>query len=296
MSTLARRLIICCLGVLAGIAAWPVAEVILMYQRIFPSYLIFSIVLGAAFGFILGAFFGSFAGITSSVKPRIGSGAITGALVGLVGGAAGFFIGQGVLFLAGELLFSSYKSFNRIGLPVARAIGWGFLGIFVGMTEGIRAGSLKKIQVGILGGFIGGIPGGFALEYSRLLFPEIIYARLAGFIILGLLIGFFYSLVEKRLAYGVLRVLNGCFKGKEFLIAQKKLKIGKSAKNEISLADYAEVADVHAVLLIKGHDLLLKPADPKFPVHVNEDKITEHPLKYEDVIKIGSARLYYKLE
>ena len=39
MSTLTRRLIILALGLLAGLCAWPVAELVLCFQGCFASYL-----------------------------------------------------------------------------------------------------------------------------------------------------------------------------------------------------------------------------------------------------------------
>ena len=112
-------------------------------------------------------------------------------------------------------------------LPVSRAIGWAVLGVFVGAGEGVRAASLKKIAVGVLGGLVGGLVGGFALEYAALLFPQLAYPRLLGFLILGLAIGVFYGLVERGLSFGVLRLLTGPLKGKEFLLNQRRMNIGQ---------------------------------------------------------------------
>ena len=53
---------------------------------------------------------------------------------------------------------------------------------------------------------MGGLAGGFALEYAALLLPRLAYPRLVGFLILGLAIGVFYGLVERGLSFGVLRL------------------------------------------------------------------------------------------
>ena len=86
MTTLVRRLIILALGFLGGIAAWPLAEVILSFQADFPSYLAFLAPLGAAVGLIMGAFFGAAEGITSRID-GITRGMLVGAVIGCVGGA-----------------------------------------------------------------------------------------------------------------------------------------------------------------------------------------------------------------
>ena len=70
MSTLIRKLVFGLIGLLGGLAAWPLSEVVLANQAVFPSFLIFTVCLGAVFGAIVGAFLGSSEGITISVKPN----------------------------------------------------------------------------------------------------------------------------------------------------------------------------------------------------------------------------------
>jgi len=297
MSTAKRRLILCALGALAGVLAWPLTEVILSRQAVFPSYLVFSIALGALFGLILGAFFGSAYGITSYIRRRIWTGVLTGSLIGLAGGIVGFLFGQAVLFLLGNLVLTSQRNLQRIGLPVARALGWSVLGVFVGMSEGLRVLSLKKTAVGALGGFVGGLAGGFLLEYSGLLFPGFPAARLAGFLLFGLLIGFFYGLVEKQLSYGVLRVLNGAHKGKEYLVGQARMTVGSAAKCDMSLPGYRGVGDVHADLAARSKEITLRRRDAGGEILVNEEPVAERRvLKYEDVVRMGSAKLTLRID
>lgn len=296
MSILIRRLVICFLGILAGLFCWPVVEVIVFYQVNFPSYFIFNLVLGTACGLIIGAFFGTAEAITSMLKERVLKGAVIGALIGILGGIAGFVIGQGVLFIVGELLFTSTRNFKYVGLPIARAIGWSVLGIFIGASEGIRAGSMKKITIGILGGFIGGLIGGALLEYSKIMFQNVMFTRLIGLVIFGFFIGLFYSIIESTLSHGVIRVLNGELKGKAVLINQNKLRIGKSGKCELQFKNYKNVSDVHAEIRRKGKELVLSGTSEKLPIYVNDAQMRERILKYEDVIKIGTVKLYYNYE
>lgn len=294
MSTIVRRLFLCIIGIIAGLAAWPVAEISLMFQESFTTYLVFNIFLGIIFGIIMGGFFGSGDGILTSVKSHIFKGMIHGAIIGIAGGICGFLIGQACLFVVGEMFIHSMKSFNTIGFPISRAIGWAVLGVFVGMGDGIRSRSFDKIKVGIIGGISGGFLGGLALEYLRLLLPNIMFARLVGLIIFGCFIGLFYGFIENKLSFGVLRLLNGKYKGKEFIINQRKMRIGVSKKNDIVLEEYTKIADIHAELKYKKDELIIKTIDTKKPVIVNDDKIKEHHLKFEDVIQIGTAKLFYK--
>ena len=295
MSTLARKLILAALGLLAGAAVWPAAELVLHFQPRFASYLPFLAVLGAVTGLLLGAVFGSAEGITSRIKSRIPPGMLLGALVGLAGGAVGLLAGQAALWLFGEAALRSYRSFRTVVLPVSRAIGWAVLGLFVGVGEGVRAASLKKAVVGALGGLVGGLAGGFALEYAALLLPKLAFPRLLGFLILGLAIGVFYGLVERGLSYGVLRLLAGPLKGKEFLLNQRRLFVGRARSNQIALPGY-QLADRQAQFRIQRGEVSLVNLEPKVPVLVNERKVQESRLKYGDVLAIGPAKLFFKYE
>ncbi len=295
MSTLARKLILAALGLLAGAAVWPVAELVLFFQPRFASYLPFLAVLGAATGLLLGAVFGSAEGITSRIKSRIPPGMLLGALIGLAGGAVGLLAGQAALWLFGEAALRSYRSFRTVVLPVSRAIGWAVLGLFVGVGEGVRAASLKKAAVGALGGLVGGLAGGFALEYAAFALPKQAFPRLLGFLILGLAIGVFYGLVERGLSYGVLRLLAGPLKGKEFLLNQRRLAIGQARSNQIALPGYA-MADRQAQIRVRRGEVSLVNLEPRVPVLVNERKVEEARLKYGDVLAIGPAKLFFKYE
>ena len=179
-------------------------------------------------------------------------------------------------------------------LPVSRAIGWAVLGVFVGAAEGVRARSSKKILVGVLGGLIGGLIGGAALEYSRLLLPHFAFFRLVGLVILGIAVAVFYGLIEQGMSYGVLRVLVGDLKEKEFLLNQRRMRIGRSPRIEIALPTYDELADVQADIRIRKGEPVLANLRPENTVLVNEQKVSEKKLKFGDVIKVGSAKIFYK--
>ncbi len=296
MNTFIRKLVYGFIGLLGGLAAWPVAEILLQQQSSFPSFLVFTVSLGAIFGAVMGAFLGSSEGIMLSIKPKIVPGIITGAVVGVVGGIVGFLIGQGVLLFISEIVFHSNKSLRSIGIPISRIVSWTFLGMFIGMVEGVRALSFAKIKVGLLGGIVGGLFGSVLMEFLRTQYPEFIFTRLVGLMVFGMLIGVFYGLFEKGMAQGVLRLLNGKLKGKEYLLVQRKTKIGSSAKMDILLSEYKDIAEDHAQISRKKDNAVIKCSTPESRVLVNEAKIDEHTLKFEDVVQIGSAKFlfYYK--
>ena len=296
MTTFARRLIILALGLLAGVCVWPFIETVLYFQGSFASYRIFLPLLGAVTGAVMGAFFGAAEGITSRVKSRLANGMLLGAAVGMAGGALGFLAGQAVLWLTGNLILRSYRDFQLVVLPVSRAVGWAVLGVFVGAVEGVRAGSPKRIFVGVLGGLVGGLLGGLLLEYSRLVLPRIAWSRLAGLVVLGLAIALFYGLIERGMSFGVMRVLTGPLKGKEFLVNQGRMRIGRSRRNEIALADYEDLADLQARIRVRRGEVVISNAEPRVPMLVNEQRAREKALRLGDVVKLGSARFYYRHE
>jgi hypothetical protein len=151
--------------------------------------------------------------------------------------------------------------------------------------------------VGAAGGGIGGILGGAAIEYLRTIYPDLIYARLVGFVLFGLFVGLFYSLLERRVSLGVVRVLNGGKRGKEYSFAQNRLSLGSAPRNDIVLEGYAGVAPRHASFRIRGEDVYIEKESDQGQVLVNEASIRKsHLLKYEDVIQVGSAKIFYKTE
>jgi len=114
----------------------------------------------------------------------------------------------------------------------------------------------------------------------------------------GLAIGLAYGLIEKGLSAGVLRVLTGRLKGKDFPVNQNRLRIGAGAGNAVDLSGYEGVAERHALVRVRRGQAVLVNLEPrgKVPVLVNERSIQEQALKYEDVVRIGAARLFFRYE
>lgn len=293
MSAFQRKLFLTAIGVLAGLAAWPFAEVALWLQSDFPSYLILSIALGAIFGVVIGGFFGSSDGLILSTRGVLLHGIRRGLVFGLLGGVAGFLVAQGSLLLLGEYLIYSQIQFRTLGLPLARALGWAALGVFIGMIDGLRSRSAAKLRVGVLGGMLGGALGGLALEYIRIMIPEIALARLIGLVLFGAALGLCYSLVEARLSYGILTLLNGRHKGRDFLIGERSLSVGRSRDDGIHLEGYRNVRPGHARLEVRKQGVSVRQRLRGALVFANDDRVREHVLKPNDVVQIGAARLLY---
>ncbi len=295
MSTFYRRLIYVLLGLAGGLAAWPAMELVLAFQHQFSSYLLFSVGSGALFGAVYGLFFGLADGVIAANGRRTLSGGAFGALWGLIGGAVGFVLGQWLLLSLGGYLFRQGVRLDSGALPLTRVLGWALLGVFVGTTEGIRRRSPRKLGIGLISGFVGGALGGVLVEYSGALVSESL-GRPVGLLLFGLLVALAYGLVEKSLAFGILRLLNGIYKGKEFILNQRNMEIGSSRSADVPLFDYRRVMESHARIQASGQDIYLYPVDPGNEVKQNDARLPEEgagPLKYGDVLQVGSAKLLY---
>ena len=281
------------IGMLAGVLCWPFTELVLYYQSSFPSLLLFSLVLGLVAGLFLGGSFGTSEGIMTSSRERLRTGAITGMIVGAIGGLLGIVAGQAALLHIGTFFFNTTGSFKHIGIPLSRAFGWAVFGMFVGIAEGIRSRSGSKVRNGIIGGFIGGLLGGLVVEYVRIVSPQSAYSRLVGLSVLGLLIGVSCGFVERSLAGGSLRLLNGRFRGREFLLTQRKTTVGEAQSTEITLSGYRNVSDEHAEIVREGRDFTIVQGDSKRPLYVNDEKVERTILHDGDVIRVGDAQFQF---
>jgi len=293
MSLFVRIIFFGLTGIIAGSFAWPFAELLLHYQSKLPSLLLFSMLLGITIGIFIGGCFGTSEGIITVSGKKARAGALMGIIIGAVGGLIGFVTGQAALLLLGTTFFNSTSSFRNIGFPLSKALGWATFGICIGIVEGIRSRSGAKIKNGIIGGVIGGFIGGLVFEFIRVFSPGNYFSRLIGLIILGLMIGVFYGLIENRLSEAILRLLNGKYKGKEFPLAQKRSRIGKFERADINLSGYTDVSGEHAEIKKEKKRFILSDTNSKAGIFVNDSKTSNTALKNGDVIRIGSAQFLF---
>ena len=281
------------IGLLAGALCWPFTELVLFYQAAFPSLLFFSIVLGLVAGLFIGGVFGMSEGIIARARDRLLKGAIAGMIVGAVGGICGMISGQAALLYIGTFFFNSSGGYRHFGIPISRALGWSVFGLVVGISEGVRSRSGSKVRNGLLGGFIGGLLGGLVVEYARIIAPQSAYSRLVGLSLLGFLVGLSYGFVERGLAEGSLRLLNGLSRGSEFLLTQRKTLVGEAQSTEITLSGYKNVSDEHAEILREGKNFTIVQGDKTKPLFVNDEKVQKTVLNNGDIIRLGDAQFRF---
>ncbi len=293
MSLILKRIIMVFLGILGACIVWPCLLTVQYYQNSFHGYFVFSLVQGLIFGAVFGSIFGSFEGIVVSSRPKAFKGMLFGALAGLGAGALGVITGQSFLFYFADMLSKNYQNVSGIGIIFANGVSWIFIGVFVAMIEGIRSRSMRKIFVGLAGGIVGGMIGGITLQSLVYIFPANRVALLAGLVLFGFSLSFFYSFFENRFSLGSVKLLNGPLKNKEYHLSRARMSIGTNNTCDIVLSGYREVEPVHAFITIKKGRVVFSGASKDHPVRINDEKKDESSLRREDVFAVGSAKFMY---
>jgi Mg-chelatase subunit ChlD len=288
MSHVIRRVLYLSMGFLSGIAVWPAMELLLAHQGSFQWYLSFSVASGALFGGVVGAFIGAVDGMVAGATRRAIEGALFGAGVGALGGGIGFVLGQSLLLMFGAT--------NAIEIALFRTAGWAVMGASVAFAEGTRRRSVRRAAVGLLGGFLGGVLGGIAVETIPLFLP-VTYARPIALGFYGCAVTGMYGLFERRITVGVLRLLNGRSKGKEFILNQRTTEVGTRKGADVFLSGYRGVESSHAHLQEVNGELIVFPADEEIVVKRNDERVEANGsglLKYGDVLQFGTAKFLFK--
>lgn len=293
MSLSLKRIFMAAFGLLGALVAWPALLALQSVQSRFPGYLVFSLVQGAALGMSFGAFFGSFEGVIVSSRPKAIKGFLFGAAFGALAGALGIMAGQLFLFAAGSGLWRTASSRNGAGLAVASGVAWAITGIIVGLTEGLRARSGRKLLVGLAGGAIGGLLGGAILSALSFMYPSEPLALLAGLAAFGLCLGIAWSIFENRFSLGTLMLLNGPLKGKEYSVLSKRTSIGSLSGRDVVLKGYPGVEELHATLRVSKGSITIEPEKAGARLLLNDEPPAGRTLRPEDVLTVGSAKFVY---
>ena len=269
------------LGAMGGLIGWQASNTLGLsfWSNIYLS----EIAVGGLIGLSIGTLIGLSEGLFSRNALQIlKSGSFSGGL-GLLGGAIGLPIAEGLFqFLGGE--------------PWSRALGWAIFGLLIGGFSGVTSGS--QAWKPALGGGIGGLLGGGLLESIRSLFPDPLIGKAIGLSTLGASIGIFIALIVLLLSRAWLEVTSGKMKGSEFILDKFIKKNGPSAfigssplKSDIVLPD-PDIAPQHA--LLKGEDSHFSLKDLSLTgTFINSKKIELANLRKNQAIKIGNTELVY---
>ena len=145
---------------------------------------------------------------------------------------------------------------------LARGLGWMFLGVAIGFSEGIAARSLGKFSYGTLGGAIGGFVGGAcsACLYEQDPGPERARPRCGaalGLVILGACIGSLSALVQGVFQPASVKVLRGWQEGREYPLDKTANLLGRDEHADIALFRDMKVEKKHAFIHREGDRYVL---------------------------------------
>ena len=292
MTVSIKRILYIILGALAGLTSWGAQELILANYS--QSYLGLNLLFGITTGMVFGFMFGGLDGIAIGEKKKALLSGLVGLAMGALGGAVSFLLAGVLMVAVSNGLNAGFTSTTTTILPLSRIVAWTIIGLVLGAAEGLRSRSLRRVLVGGLGGMVGGLVGGSALEGCLAWLSWASLARILGFVLLGLSLGFFLGWFEVRFAYGRLRVLTGALKNREYLLSRKTTTLGSSWTCDVWLRGSPEVAQLHAGLVRRHLETTLVNYSKESPPLLNDDALHEtKELKYEDVIQVGSAKLLY---
>ena len=207
-------------------------------------------------GLIVGAAIGAGLNIVAGMANAQFKNLVMRAPVGMIGGGIGGALG----ILAGQFIYAH-------GLP--RALGFMFLGLGVGVVEGIYERSPNKIRNGVIGGLVGGLAGGFLFDPISIALASSsgIASRAAAFVILGLCIGAMIGIVQVILKEASLRVLDGYGVGREIVLGDAVTVVGRGDHLRLPF-----LGRTNADLDVE-HFRILRQGNGKFVIEDNNSKL-----------------------
>jgi hypothetical protein len=236
-----------------------------------------------------------------------------GVILGAIGGGLGMCLGELVnTFIVGLLGADRKGGFaHLVGTTFARGLGWMFLGMAIGASEGIAARSLGKFSYGTLGGAIGGFVGGilFWLYYSHALRNQAavldpgasrsatLIPGALGLVVLGACIGSLSALVQGVFQPASVKVLRGWQEGREYALSKTDNRLGRDEHSDIALFRDMKVEKKHAIIQREGQRYLLLNNDaPSEWTRVNDNPVLQCcDLHDGDRIQLGNILLRFQL-
>jgi len=249
---------------------------------------------GALIGGAIGFFVVSVEAIRDGALVRFARLASYGVVLGAIGGALGMYIGDEVNYLL-------VKTENRLVEILARGIGWTFLGVAIGMSEGIAARSLGRFSYGTIGGAIGGFIGGclfmFFYQFAIGSASTTFFWSAMGLAILGACIGSLSALVQGVFQPACVRVLRGWQEGREYPLEKAASSLGRDEHVDIALFRDMKVEKHHAFIRRIGERyVLVNNKAPADQTRVNDAPVGHScDLNDGDRIQLGNVVLRFQL-
>jgi hypothetical protein len=294
-------------GALGGLLSWMLFGI---FGNKNPSNLTQELLSQLLGGALIGGFVGYFVVSVEAIRDRsllrFCRLASYGLVLGALGGLLGMYIGEQVnYYLVGGLISwrgGQYSGLRVAGEVLSRGLGWLFLGVAVGLSEGIAARSLGKLSYGTMGGAIGGFVGGALFGLIKVLEkgPEgtsHVWGGALGLIILGACIGAFSALVQGVFQPASVKVLRGWQEGREYPLLKVDNLLGRDEGADIPLFRDMRVEKRHAVIQRDGERFVFLNQDaPPEQTLVNGEPVPQLcNLRDGDRIQLGNIVLRFQM-
>jgi hypothetical protein len=224
-----------------------------------------------------------------------------GLVLGGIGGALGMLSGEVInSWIVSGVGADRGNVFKLLGAMLARGIGWSFLGLAVGISEGLAARSMGKFSYGAIGGCLGGFFGGclfFLLYRAGTGNVSAAVWGAMGLVILGACIGSLSALVSGVFQPASVKVLRGWQEGREYAVDKPQNSLGRDEHVDIALFRDMRVEKHHAFIQREGERfLLINNGAPADFTRVNGMPVARaQELHDGDRIELGQVVLRFQL-
>ena len=86
--------------------------------------------------------------------------------------------------------------------------------------------------------------------------------------------------------------MSGDFKGREFILEQGEISIGRKADNAIPL-DHPTISSHHCRIVHRGDSCILQDLESTNGTRVNSRDVQETPLHHKDLVQLGSIEFLF---
>lgn len=282
-------------GALGGLLGWMLFGELVSPLWSWPKQALFG---GALIGALVGGCVVGAEALMDLAWLRFIRFAAIGILLGAVGGALGFWLGECVHYFllpsTGDL-----SSAGVAGLVLARALGWMFFGLAVGCAEGVAARSLRKVSYGAIGGTLGGLCGGAVFGGFMAWWEpgqqSYVWGQALGLAVLGAAIGSLMALVEEALKPASLLVVRGWQEGREFPIVKARCVVGRDEAADILILRDMGVAKRHLAIERGNDGFVIAPVNGQWePLLVNGQPARPQQLLADgDRLELGGTLLRF---
>ena len=280
-------------GLIGGLVAWILTELLYADYRTVQNATQIVLEMGALFG-VIGGLIGAALGAAEGIVTRVPPAAWRGGGIGLGIGLAGGFLGG----VTGQFIYSALGGGGGVSMGqqvLARSLGWGLVGLFTGLGQGVAYRSGKKIINGLIGGLIGGVVGGLLFDLVAGLSGGGGASRMIAITLMGGCIGAAIGMVDEIRKEAWLKVIAGPMAGKEYILFKDVTLLGSSPKCDIVIYRDPLVALQQATIQgTRGRYSIINNSSSN-QVYVNDRPVSSTGLVNGQSIRMGSTVFLFQL-